>query len=85
MKKLLLILSVFAVLLCSVLLLTGCGGAETNMTTKPSSSVSDAQTSDRASDSSAQSTSEKESTSMTGNAESRTDGEISNSSETKAK
>lgn len=81
MKKLLLILTVFAVLLCSVLLLTGCGGADTNMTTKPSSSVSDSQTSD----SSAQSTSEKESTSMTGNAESRTDGEISNSSETKAK
>ncbi len=83
MKKLLLILTVCAVLLCSVLLLTGCGGAGTDMTTKSSSSVS--QASDRESETSAQNTSEKESTSMTGNAESRTDGNISNSSETKTK
>lgn len=80
MKKLLLILTIFAVLLCSVLLLTGCGGGDTNMTTRPSSSVSDSRTTERPSESPAQSTSEKESTSMTGNAESRTDGEISNSS-----
>lgn len=80
MKKLFLILAVFSVLLCSVLLLTGCGGGDTNMTTKPSSAASDSQASDRTSDTSAPETSEKESTSMTGNAESRTDGEISNSS-----
>ena len=77
MKKLIMILTVCAVLICSVLLFTGCGTSDNSMTTKPSSSVSDSQTSDTK----PQSTSEKESSSMTGNVESRTDGNISNSSE----
>lgn len=82
MKKLFLILAVCAILICSVFLLTGCGGANNEMTTMPSSSMPNAQTSENNTQSTVSGTSDNETFSMTGNAESRTDGNISNSSET---
>ncbi len=81
MKKIVSIL-LAAVLLFSLVLLTGCG--ENDDMTLPSSSTSAPSGSSAESSTSRESTSERESSSLTGNAESNSNGDIDNSSTSKA-